>query len=102
MLTLKRQARKKRIRSRVFGTATTPRLSVYRSNKGLYAQLINDDKGITLAESHGKDAKKIGEEIAEKAKKVKITKIVFDRSGYRYHGKVKILAEAAREGGLKF
>jgi large subunit ribosomal protein L18 len=102
MLTNRRLIRKKRIRSRVSGTKDIPRLSVFRSNKEIYAQLINDDKGVTLTSARGKDAKAVGQEISEGAKKAKITAIVFDRSGYRYHGKVKAVAEAAREGGLKF
>lgn len=102
MLAGKRIARKKRVRSKVSGTKDVPRLSVFRSNKEIYAQLIDDDKAVTLASAHGKDAKSVGAEISQKAKKIKLSAAVFDRSGYRYHGKVKALADSAREGGLKF
>lgn len=78
------------------------RLSVFRSNKFIYAQVIDDEKQHTLAQAKGKDAKKVGEEVAEKALKSKAKKIVFDRRKYRYHGKVKILADAARAKGLEF
>lgn len=106
--------RHKRIRENVRGSEKLPRLSMYRSNKGLYIQLIDDDKGVTLvgvSEKHlGKDikgkkteiAKKLGLLIAEKAKEKKIHAVVFDRSGYAYHGRVQQIAEGAREGGLKF
>jgi len=102
----KRIRRHKRIRSKIFGTAKIPRLFVFKSNQYIYAQLIDDDKGKTIASAKGnlniKEAKKIGESIAEKAKEKKIIKVVFDRGGYKYHGKVKALAEGAREGGLSF
>lgn len=107
----KRQRRHKRIRTRVFGTKDKPRLSVFKSNRALYAQLINDDLGTTLASSGTKGGKKeknlkspeaIGEDIAKKAKEHKITSVIFDRGGYIYTGKVKALAEGARKGGLKF
>lgn len=78
------------------------RLSVFRSNKFIYAQVIDDEKGHTIASSFGKDAKEVGTKIAELTLKKKIQKIVFDRRKYRYHGKVKVLAEAAREKGLEF
>jgi len=108
--TEKRERRHKRIRAKVAGTADMPRLSVYKSNQYVYAQLLDDDKGITLAyeASNKKDgtklegAKKVGTRIAEKAKTLKIQKVVFDRGGFIYTGKVKALADAAREGGLKF
>ena len=110
-----RRARiKKRIRKNVSGTSTRPRLSVFRSNKQIYAQVIDDVKGVTItsASSHVKDsaqkvnktdqAKLIGKEIAENASKAGIKEVVFDRNGYLYHGRVKALAESARENGLKF
>jgi len=108
---LKRHAR---VRSRITGTAERPRLDVFRSNSHIYAQLIDDVKGITLAAagSNEKDfgisggncegARKVGKLIAERAKDKKISEVVFDRGGYIYHGRVKELAEGAREGGLKF
>ena len=105
---------KRRIRKIVSGTANQPRLSVFRSNKEIYAQIINDENGVTLvaASSIGKDVKAkgnkteiasmVGKAIAEKAVQAGIEKITFDRGGYLYHGRVKALAEAAREAGLKF
>lgn len=105
---------KRRIRKIVTGTAEQPRLAVFRSNKEIYAQIINDATGTTLvaASSKQKDIKAkgtkteiaatVGKAIAEKAVKAGIEKISFDRGGYLYHGRVKALAEAAREGGLKF
>ena len=105
---------KRRIRKIVTGTSEQPRLAVFRSNKEIYAQIINDATGTTLmaASSKQKDIKatgtkteiasEVGKAIAEKAVKAGITKIAFDRGGYLYHGRVKALAEAAREGGLKF
>jgi large subunit ribosomal protein L18 len=112
---LNRRAKiKKRIRRKVSGTAQLPRLTVFRSNKQIYAQLIDDTKGVTLASAssyNNKNAEKmakisqaaiIGKEIAEKAIKAGINNVVFDRNGYLYHGRVKSLADSAREGGLKF
>lgn len=102
---IKRQTRRKlRVRSKIFGTAKRPRLTVYRSNKSLYGQIIDDEKGVTLAAAKGvKTAgEKIGEELAKKAIAKKVKKVVFDRSGFRYHGRVKSLAEGARKGGLEF
>lgn len=108
---LKRHAR---VRSKIAGTAERPRLDVFRSNSHIYAQLIDDEKGVTLASaaSNEKDfgvyggncegARKVGKLIAERAKDKKISEVVFDRGGYIYHGRVKELAEGAREGGLKF
>ena len=105
---------KRRIRKIVTGTAEQPRLAVFRSNKEIYAQIINDATGTTLmaASSKQKDIKAkgtkteiaaiVGKAIAGKAVKAGIDKIAFDRGGYLYHGRVKALAEAAREGGLKF
>ncbi|MEX1001227.1 MAG: 50S ribosomal protein L18 [Crocinitomicaceae bacterium] len=110
----KRAKIKRRVRKNVFGTSERPRLSVYRSNKGIYAQVINDVEGKTLASSsslknkstEGKNkteaATIVGKDLAEKAKKAGVDKVVFDRNGYQYHGRVKSLAEGAREGGLNF
>lgn len=109
----RRQRRRYRVRSKVSGTAQRPRLSVYRSNRGVFAQLIDDVDGKTLAAvnwtepelkklSGAEQAKKAGELLAERAKKAGVETCVFDRSGYRYHGRVKALADGAREGGLEF
>lgn len=98
----KNQRRVTRTRSKFAGSASRPRLSVHRTNKYVYAQLINDDKAMTLAAAKGTDAAKVGEEIAKKAKAKKIKEVVFDRGAFKYHGKVKMLAETARSGGLKF
>ncbi len=94
-----------RVRAKVSGTAKRPRLSVFRSNKALSVQLIDDEKQITIfsAQIHGKTmakAKELGTTVAELAKKKGITTVVFDRNGYRYHGVIKALADAVREGGL--
>jgi large subunit ribosomal protein L18 len=106
-----RQYRKRRIRAKVRGTAVRPRLSVYRSLTRLIVQVIDDEAGKTLAAASTSEAKaklnkagakKLGELIAKKAKDAKITTVVFDRGGYRYHGRIKELADAAREGGLQF
>ena len=102
---------KSRFKSTIIGTAARPRLSVFRSNKQIYAQLIDDEKGSTIASASSLEDKKakgnkteqaklVGKEIAEKAIKAKITTVVFDRNGYLYHGRVKSLADAARENGL--
>ena len=108
---LKRHAR---VRKKISGTAARPRLNVFRSTKHIYAQLIDDVAGVTLASASSMEkgfegfggnkeaAKKVGMAIARKAQEKGISEIVFDRSGYIYHGRVKALAEAAREGGLKF
>ncbi|MBO5233395.1 MAG: 50S ribosomal protein L18 [Prevotella sp.] len=102
---------KYRVRKNVNGTAERPRLSVFRSNKQIYAQVINDVNGqtITSASSLGfeampkiEQAQKVGALLAEKAKAAGVTAVVFDRNGYLYHGRVKALADAAREGGLNF
>jgi len=102
---------KYRIRKSVFGTAERPRLSVFRSNKQIYAQVINDNEGKTLAAASSlgmeampkiQQAEKVGELIAQKAKAAGIEAVVFDRNGYLYHGRVKSLADAARKGGLNF
>ena len=109
----RRLRRRRRVRSRVVGTAERPRLSVYRSNKGVFAQLVDDRAGHTVAavnwiEPDLKDmrstdqAKRAGELLAERAKSAGIESCVFDRGGYKYHGRVRALAEGAREGGLKF
>ncbi len=111
------QARLKRhirIRSKIFGTAERPRLAVYRSNANISAQIIDDEKGVTLvaASTYGAGytgngsnkaaAREVGKMVAEKAIAQGITEVVFDRGGYLYHGRVSELAEGAREGGLKF
>jgi large subunit ribosomal protein L18 len=109
--TAKRTRRHARIRAKVQGTAERPRLAVYRSNRFIYAQLINDETGTTIVgtdtrKAKGKTAilraKEIGLQIAEDAKKKGVTKIVFDRGGFQYQGAVVSLAEGAREGGLVF
>ena len=110
-----RLERHKRIRETISGTAKKPRLSVFRANANITAQIIDDTKGVTLvsASTLEKDlkiknggnveaAKIIGAEIAKRANKAKIKEVVFDRGGYLYHGRVKALAEAARENGLEF
>ena len=104
--------RHEKIRRSLSGTDKTPRLCVYRSNTAIYAQLIEDVKGVTLASSSSLELKlknnnieaasAVGKDIAAKAKKAKIKTVVFDRGGYLYHGRVKALAEAARENGLEF
>jgi large subunit ribosomal protein L18 len=112
----KRQARlrrRRRVRARVVGSAERPRLSVYRSNRGVFAQLVDDRTGRTLAAVNwiepelrklkaAEQAKRAGELLAERAKGAGIGSCVFDRGGYQFHGRVKALAEGAREGGLKF
>jgi large subunit ribosomal protein L18 len=112
----KRQARlrrRRRVRARIVGTAKRPRLSVYRSNRGIFAQLIDDGSGRTLAAVNwiepelrkltaSEQAKRAGELLAERGKAAGIETCVFDRGGYQYHGRVKALAEGAREGGLSF
>ncbi len=103
-----------RIRKKIAGTAQRPRLAVHFSNMNVYAQLIDDDKGITLASASTQDkavgkkgasidsATKVGEIVAQRAREAKIETVVFDRGGYQYHGKVKALADAARAAGLNF
>ena len=110
----KRIKRAKRTRSKILGSAKRPRLSVFRSNKHIYAQLINDEKSATLAsasdldlKSAGKNKKMelaaaVGQLIAKKAAELKIDSVIFDKGGYKYHGIIKTLADSAREGGLKF
>jgi len=109
-----RKKRHKRVRGKITGTPERPRLNVFRSEKHIYAQIIDDTQGVTLctASSLEKDfegsgsnkeaAGKVGKQIADRALKKGIENVVFDRGGYLYHGRVKELAEAAREGGLKF
>ncbi|MFZ9703685.1 MAG: 50S ribosomal protein L18 [Bacilli bacterium] len=106
-----RQLRHARIRKTLAGTGERPRLSVYRSNTGIYAQIIDDSKGVTLVASSSKvlkvgktvaAAKQVGDDVAKKALAKGIKSVVFDRSGYLYHGRIKALADAAREAGLTF
>jgi large subunit ribosomal protein L18 len=109
-----RERRHKRVRKRIFGTAERPRLVVYRSNRGIEAQLVDDVEGTTLAAaswlqlkkgfkgSKGDQAAEVGKLLAQNAKAAEIQEVVFDRGGYLFHGRVKALAEAAREGGLTF
>lgn len=102
---------KARIRGRISGTAQRPRMSVFRSNKGIYVQVIDDLTGNTIVAASSKGleggtkvevAAKVGEEIAKRAMEKGVTEVVFDRNGYLFHGRVKSLADAARKGGLKF
>lgn len=117
-MSLKKADRRRRIHNRVRrkiqGTQERPRLAVYRSNKAIYCQLIDDSKGVTLASASSRDegfapsgtksevAKAVGQRIAERASSANISAVVFDRGGNLFHGRVKALAEGAREGGLKF
>ena len=110
-----RQKRHLRVRMNLAGTASLPRLNVYRSNKHIYAQIIDDEKGVTLVSASSNDkelklangsnveaAKQVGALIGKRALEQSITSVVFDRGGYLYHGRVKALADGAREAGLKF
>ena len=109
-----RERRHRRVRAKVSGTAERPRLVVHRSNRGIEAQLVDDSEGKTLAHANHLGIKKgfkgtksdqaaeVGKQLAAAAKKAGIENVVFDRSGYLYHGRVKALADGAREGGLKF
>lgn len=107
-----RLKRKKRVRAKIFGTAKRPRLCVFRSLRGIYIQVVDDAKGKTLvsarlaeikkAKNNIEEAKELGKLLAKKCKEVKISEVVFDRGGHKYHGKVKALADGARENGLKF
>ncbi|MCI8498120.1 MAG: 50S ribosomal protein L18 [Bacilli bacterium] len=108
-----RVIRHKRVRDKVSGTADAPRLSVFRSNAQIFAQIIDDEKGVTLVSSsslelklknggNAEGASEVGKDIAKKATKAGIKRVVFDRGGYQYHGRVQALAEAAREAGLEF
>jgi len=111
---VQRKKRHKRVRGKIAGTPERPRLNVFRSEKHIYAQIIDDTKGVTLCSassleksfkgsgSNKEGAQKVGKQVAERAVKSGIENVVFDRGGYIYHGRVKELAEAAREGGLKF
>ena len=114
---VRRLRRKRVIRHRVVGTTERPRLTVFRSLKNVYAQIIDDEKGVTLCEASTRSkelqgkvpsggnipaAKLVGTALAERAKAKNIDQVCFDRNGYRYHGRVKALADAAREAGLKF
>ncbi len=109
----RRLKRRRRVRAKVHGTAERPRISVFRSNRGIFAQLIDDDARVTLAAVNWTEeglrtlkpteqARRAGELLAERASASGIERAVFDRGGYRYHGRVKALAEGAREGGLTF
>jgi large subunit ribosomal protein L18 len=109
----RRARRHKRVRKHVFGTAERPRLVVFRSNRGIAAQLVDDSAGKTLAAASSLNAREakgtksdqaasVGKLLAQNAKKVGVKAVVFDRGGYLYHGRVKALADAAREGGLEF
>lgn len=108
---VQRERRRKRLRRRIYGTAERPRLSVYRSNVHIYAQLVNDDEGNTLAAADSREvgdsenrteaARKVGELVAQRAQDADIEEVVFDRGGNKYHGRVAALAEGARSGGLK-
>jgi large subunit ribosomal protein L18 len=110
-----RQKIRYRIRKKIVGTASKPRLSVFRSNIEIYAQLIDDDNGVTLASSSSKDkeiaaqkitktekSKLVGAAVARKATELGLTTVIFDRGGNLYHGRIKAVADGAREGGLKF
>ena len=110
-----RQARHARVRNKISGTTEVPRLNVFRSNNNIFAQIIDDEKAVTLVSASSIDkelklenggnveaAKQVGALLAKRAKEAKITKVTFDRGGYLYHGRVAALAEAARENGLEF
>ena len=112
-----RKVRARRVRKKISGTAECPRMTVYRSLKNMYVQIIDDTKGVTLlgVSSSGPDlkskkieggktgvAKELGKLVAEKAKEMGISRVVFDRAGYLYHGRIKAIADGAREGGLQF
>lgn len=110
---VQRLRRHKRVRTHISGTSNVPRLSIFRSNAQIFAQIIDDEKGVTLVSSSSLElklsnggnvegAKLVGKDIAEKAKKAGIKAVAFDRGGYQYHGRVEALAEAAREAGLEF
>lgn len=109
--TIKREVRRRRIRAKVSGTEAKPRLAIFKSNNFIYAQLIDDTKGATLVSSNGKSQKSktkteqavaVGKDVASKAIAKGIKKVVFDRGGYIFTGRVKAVADAAREGGLEF
>jgi len=108
-----REQRKVRVKKKILGTTDMPRLSIFRSNKYIYAQIIDDSKGATLASADSRDLKgikgktkveeafEVGKEIGKKALEEKIKSVVYDRSGYKYHGRVKAVADGARKGGLR-
>ncbi|MEC8603793.1 MAG: 50S ribosomal protein L18 [Bacteroidota bacterium] len=110
----RRERIKRRVRKNISGTSVRPRLTVFRSNKQIYAQVIDDENGVTLASAGSlknedaqkvnktEQAKLVGKMIADSATKAGVANVVFDRNGYLYHGRIKALAESAREGGLKF
>jgi large subunit ribosomal protein L18 len=109
----KRRRRHRRVRGKVHGSAGRPRLCVFRSSKGIYAQVIDDDAGVTLAAAStlalgagdgtkSERAAEVGKLVAQRAREAGVEKVVFDRGGYLYHGRVKALADGAREGGLEF
>ena len=110
----RRRKRHKRVRGKISGTAESPRLNVYRSLNHIYGQIIDDVKGVTLVSASSQDkgiaeaggnkktARQVGKLLAERAQKAGVSKVVFDRGGYLYHGRVQELAEGAREGGLEF
>ena len=109
----RRKRRHRRVRGKVHGSANRPRLCVFRSSKGIYAQLIDDDAGVTLASAStlnlggasgtkSEKAAEVGKLVAQRAREAGIAAVVFDRGGYLYHGRVKALADGAREGGLEF
>jgi len=109
----RRLRRRRRVRAKIYGTAARPRISVFRSNRGISAQLVDDERGHTIAAvnwteadlhtlSRADQARRVGELVAQRAREAGVERAVFDRGGYRYHGLVKTLAEAAREGGLAF
>jgi large subunit ribosomal protein L18 len=109
-----RERRHRRVRGKIRGTAERPRLAIFRSNRGIFAQLVDDDAGKTLAAASWvglaksfkgdktEQAAEVGKQLADAARKVGVESVVFDRGGYLYHGRVKALAEGAREGGLQF
>jgi large subunit ribosomal protein L18 len=110
---VQREKRKQRIRKKIFGTGERPRLSVFRSARHVYAQVIDDDKGATIAFVHSykkgvaeradsEQCSVLGKKLAEACKAKNVTKVVFDKNGYAYHGRIKALADGAREGGLIF
>ncbi len=110
---LRRLKRRRRVRAKVSGTAERPRVSIFRSNRGLFAQLIDDERGHTIASVQwtepdlrdlkpGEQAQRVGAVLAERARAAGVETVVFDRGGYRYHGRVKALADGAREAGLTF
>lgn len=110
--TARRSRIKKGIRRKINGTAETPRISVFKSNKAIYAQLVDDVKGHTMAAASSKElgkdqanvevSKEVGKKFGEKAKAAGVEKVIFDRNGYPYHGRIKAFADGAREAGLKF